>query len=179
MQRDILMAKQLRADGIVLGILDCDGRVDNARTKQLLDFAAPLPVTFHRAFDMSRDLTEALRDLQSIGIARVLTSGGKQTAMEGAATLATLVDAAAGSIAIIAGSGINAGNIFDLLQLAGVNEIHATLRSSIESPIRYRNESVAMGSEKGSEYERLVVRHETVKALLKAASQARKGPAKA
>src|SRR5262249_17374621 len=158
MQRDILMAKQLRADGIVLGILDRDGRVDKTRTKQLIDFAMPLPVTFHRAFDMSRDLTEALQDLRSIGVARVLTSGGKQTAMEGAAILTTLVDAAAGSIAIIAGSGINAGNVFDLLQLTGVSEIHATLRSSVESPMRYRNESVAMGSEKGGEYERLVVR---------------------
>jgi copper homeostasis protein len=101
MQRDILMAKQLRADGVVLGILDLDGKIDTRRTKQLVELAAPLRVTFHRAFDMSRDLLHSLRELQTTGIHGVLTSGGKSTAAAGAQTLKRLVAAASGSIGIM------------------------------------------------------------------------------
>ena len=173
MQRDVLMAKQLRADAIVLGILDLDGRIDTARTKLLVASAAPLPVTFHRAFDMSSDLFTSLRDLQSIGIPRVLSSGGKQTAIEGARNLKALVAASSGTIAVVAGSGINAGNVFDLLEQTGVSEIHATLRSSLPSPMRYRNDAVSMGAGKIGEYQRLVVQEQTVRTLLRAASHAK------
>ena len=173
MQRVILMAKQLRADAIVLGILDLDVRIDTARTKQLVDFAAPLPITFHRAFDMSADLFTSLRDLQSIGIPHVLSSGGKQTAIEGAKNLKALLAAASGTISIIAGSGIDAGNVFDLLEQTGVSEIHTTLRSSLPSPMSYRNNSVSMGATKSGEYQRLVVQEQTVRNLLQAASHAK------
>jgi copper homeostasis protein len=173
MQRDILMAKQLRADAVVFGILDLDGRIDTARTKQLVDFAAPLPVTFHRAFDMSSNLFASLHDLQSIGIPRVLSSGGKQTAMEGAKNLKALVTAASGTIAVIAGSGINAGNVFDLIEQTGVTEIHATLRSSTPSQMRYRNDGVFMGAKKTDEYQHLVVQEQSVRNLLQAVSRAK------
>jgi copper homeostasis protein len=173
MQRDILMAKQLRADAVVFGILDVEGQIDTARTKELAELAAPLPVTFHRAFDMSSDLLTSLRDLQAIGIARVLTSGGKQTAIEGAANIKALLGAASGAISIIAGSGIRASNVSDLFEQTGVREIHATLRSSVASPMRYRNDSVLMGVEKSGEYQRLVVQEQTVRDLLRAASCAK------
>lgn len=77
MQRDLLAAKQPGADGVVLGILDLDGRIDIQRTKQLVALAAPMQVTFHRAFDMSGDLIRSLCDLQTTGIHRKLTSGGE------------------------------------------------------------------------------------------------------
>jgi copper homeostasis protein len=168
MQRDILMAKQLRVDGIVVGILATDGRVDKLRTKQLVDFAAPLPVTFHRAFDMSANLADSLQDLQSIGVARVLTSGGKQTAVEGAMALKSLVAAASETLSIIAASGIRAENVSELLDLTGVREIHATLRSKSDSPMKYRNKRVTMGSEKGIEYQRALVEEQTVRDVLQA-----------
>jgi copper homeostasis protein len=173
MQRDILMAKQLHANAVVFGLLDLDGHIDTDRTKQLADFAAPLPVTFHRAFDMSSDLFMSLRDLQSIGIPRVLSSGGKQTALEGAKNLRALVTAASGTIAIIAGSGINAGNVSDLLEQTGVSDIHSTLRSTAPSPMRYRNEVVSMGAEKTDEYQHFVVQEQTVRDLLQAVSHAK------
>ncbi len=170
MQRDILMAKQLGADGVVLGILDLDGRVDVRRTKQLVDLAAPLRVTYHRAFDMSSDLFASLRDLQTIGVHCVLTSGGKQSAAEGADTLKRLVEAASNTIAIMAGCGIEDHNVSTLIERTGVREIHASLKSPIPSPMRYRNDRISMGAEKGREYQRFVVDHQKVQSLLQAAS---------
>ena len=170
MKRDILMAKQLGAEGVVFGLLDLDGKVEVSRTKQLLDLAAPLRVTYHRAFDMSSDLFASLRDLQAMGVHCVLTSGGKETAVEGAETLKQLVSAACGKIAIMAGGGIEDRNVSGLIQRTGVREIHASLKASVASPMRYRNDRVSMGTEKGREYERSVVNEQKVRKLLRAAS---------
>jgi copper homeostasis protein len=166
MQRDVLMAKQLGADGVVLGILDLDGGIDIPRTKQLVDLAAPLNVTFHRAFDMSPDLLKSLRDLQSTGVDRVLTSGGKQTAIEGAAALKQLVDAAKNDIGIMAASGIEEHNVAELLERTGVREVHASLRSAVPSSMRYQNQQISMGTSKGREYQRFVVDKGKVEKLL-------------
>src|SRR6266567_7498590 len=170
MQRDILMSKQLGADGVVLGILDLDGGVDTHRTKELVDLASPLKVTYHRAFDMSSDLFASLRDLQTIGVHCVLTSGGKQSAAEGADTLKRLVEAASNTIAIMAGCGIEDHNVSALIERTGVREIHASLKSPIPSPMRYRNDRISMGAERGREYQRFVVDHQKVQSLLQAAS---------
>ena len=170
MQRDILMAKQLGADGVALGILDLDGKVEVDRTRQLVDLAAPLKVTYHRAFDMSSDLFASLRDLQTIGVHCVLTSGGKESAAEGADTLKRLVEAASDTIAIMAGCGIEDHNVSTLIERTGVREIHASLKSPIPSPMRYRNDRISMGAERGREYQRFVVDHQKVQRLLQAAS---------
>jgi copper homeostasis protein len=170
MQRDILMAKQLGADGVVFGILDLDGRVDVSHTKQLVDLAAPLRVTYHRAFDMSSDLFASLSDLQKIGVHCVLTSGGKQSAGEGVEILKSLVTASSGRIAIMAGCGIEDHNVSALIERTGVREIHASLKSPVPSRMRYRNEKISMGAEKGREYERFVVDQQKVQRLLLAAS---------
>jgi copper homeostasis protein len=170
MRHDILTAKQLGADRIVLGILDLDGRVDIHRTKQLVELAAPLKVTYHRAFDMSLDLFASLRDLQTIGLHCVLTSGGEQTAAEGAETLKRLVAASSGRIAIMAGCGIEDHNVSSLIEQTGVREIHASVKSPVASPMRYQNDKISMGAEKGREYQRFVVHQQKVQMLLRAAS---------
>src|ERR1700732_1883278 len=87
MQRDILIARQLGANGVVFGILDTDGQVDKNRMRQLIEMARPLKVTCHRAFDMARDLEQALEDLAEVGADRVLTSGGKKSAVDAMPTL--------------------------------------------------------------------------------------------
>jgi copper homeostasis protein CutC len=86
MRRDLLMAKQLGADGVVFGILDQDANVDIGRTRSLVDLAKPLPTTYHRAFDMSADLVRSLEHVAETGADRILTSGGATTAIEGTAT---------------------------------------------------------------------------------------------
>jgi copper homeostasis protein len=173
MKRDVCAAKQVGANGVALGILDSDGRVDLQRTRQLVELAAPLRVTFHRAFDMSRDLLRSLADLQMTRVHSVLTSGGAQTAAEGAEMLNRLVEASRlTGIGIVAASGIEDHNVTALIERTGVREIHASLRHPVASPMRHQNKKVSMGSVKGQEYRRLVVDEDKVRRLLQAASKA-------
>src|SRR5277367_273554 len=83
MQRDIALARQLGANGVVFGILDVNANVDVERTRQLVNLARPIEVTFHRAFDMTSDLSRALEDVCTAGVDRVLISGGEQTSLQG------------------------------------------------------------------------------------------------
>jgi copper homeostasis protein len=168
MQQDVLTAKQLGANGVVLGILRENGTVDADRTRDLIDIARPMMVTLHRAFDMSIDLSQALEEVIAIGADRILTSGGEQTAEAGMATIAALVKKAGNRIAIMAGAGIKAANVLNILARTGVGEIHATARVPIHSRMQYRNERISMGAINGHEYERLVATEKKVSELLAA-----------
>jgi len=132
---DLANASESGADGIVLGILRDDGRVDVQRTLRLIDRARPLPVTFHRAFDATPDLRQALEDVIAAGAARVLTAGGPGTAETGVEALAELRQAASGRIEILAGGGIRSGNIAGVVQRSGVREVHSGLTAVLaENP---------------------------------------------
>lgn len=168
MARDIEVGKQHGADGFVFGILHDDARIDEERTRRLVELARPKHVTFHRAFDMTRDLDHALETVIRTGAVRVLTSGGAQKAEAGISTLARLVSSAQSRIAIMACGGISESNVHHVISATGVNEVHASLRSQSPSPMRYRNENVTMGLIKGREYERRVVRDESVRRLMSA-----------
>jgi len=165
MRRDIDLAKRLRAEGVVLGILTVDGQVDIPRTQQLVLLARPLTVTFHRAFDMTANLFRALEDLCSIGVDRVLTSGGEQTCLLGSRTIAQLVEKSHGRIVVMPGSGIKPENARELIQQTSAKEIHVGLRSAASSPMQFRNPRVSMGSLKEHEYERSQVLEEDVRKL--------------
>jgi copper homeostasis protein len=171
MQQDVATAKQLGADGVVFGFLNEDGRVDAARTHQLVELARPLNVTFHRAFDVARDLNEALEELVRGGVDRVLTSGGEQSADLGRIKIAELNLAAKDRIIVMAGAGITEQNVHDLLAETGVREIHASLRTAVPSPMRYRNEKISFGGGDSREHERFIVFEERVRALREAASE--------
>ncbi|MEI7846082.1 MAG: copper homeostasis protein CutC [Chloroflexota bacterium] len=145
MRLDILAAKEAGANGIVLGLLNPDGSIDRERTQRLVKTARPLSVTFHRAFDLCRDPAEALETLCELGIERVLTSGQKPSALEGAACIAALQQQAAGRIIILAGGGVNAENIATLVAQTGVNEVHFAARKTLDSPMRFRNTNCFMG----------------------------------
>lgn len=134
MQSDIETAKELRMDGIVLGLLSADGRLDIARTRQLVEQARPLEATYHRAFDECADLRTALEDAIKTGATRVLTSGGKRTAPEALDALGELVRIAGKRITVMPGSGLHAGNILEVVAKTGAREYHAGLSSVIEAP---------------------------------------------
>jgi copper homeostasis protein len=170
MRHDIKVAKELGADGLVLGILDTEANVDAKRTGELVELARPLTVTFHRAIDMSRDLFLALQTLIDLKIDRVLTSGGEQTAIEGKQIIARLVRDAAERIAVMPGSGIQEQNVRQLIAETGAREIHVGLSAAFASPMRLRNEKVSMGTVKDREYQRFRVTEERVKRLVAAAS---------
>ena len=145
MRRDILAAKAAGASGVVLGLLNPDGSVDVERTFQLVAAARPLSVTFHRAFDLSRDAGDALEAICEMGIERILTSGQKPTALEGAVCIAAMQRQAAGRTIILAGGGIDARNVAELVSRTGISEVHFAARSIVESPMTFRNPGCLMG----------------------------------
>ncbi|PYT77421.1 MAG: copper homeostasis protein CutC [Acidobacteria bacterium] len=127
MERSIGVARECGMDGVVLGILQKDRRIDIPRTRRIVDLARPLPVTFHRAFDECADLQKALEDVMQTGAARILTSGGAKTALQGAAKLAELAAAAREGILIFPGAGITPSNIAKVAEKTGAIEFHSGL----------------------------------------------------
>ena len=147
MLHDIRIAKELGADGLVFGCLRPDGSVDMEAMKPLMEAAGDTPVTFHRAFDHTSDPFKALEDIISLGCARILTSGCRPTALEGAGLLAQLVEKAEDRIIIMPGCGVNESNIAEIARLSGAREFHFSAREPVESGMSFRNPQVAMGSE--------------------------------
>ena len=168
MRQDVLTVKKLGADAVVFGILRENGSVDGEQTRRLVELARPMGVTFHRAIDMSKDVSQSLEDVIAAGAERVLTSGGEKTAITGAETIRELVGQAGEWITVMAGSGINRSNLRELIAKTGVREIHASVRTTVPSRMRHRNEPVSMGTIAGLEYERRVVMKERVAQLLEA-----------
>ena len=144
---DIRTARELGADGLVFGCLTPKGAVDMETMKTLMDAAGDTPVTFHRAFDHTNDPFKALEDIISLGCTRILTSGCRPTALEGAELLAGLVEKAGDRIIIMPGCGVREGNIAEIARLSGAREFHFSARESVESGMFFRNPDVAMGSE--------------------------------
>lgn len=132
MRKDILEAKARGVNGVVLGVLNRAGTVNIAQTRKLIEVARPLGVTFHRAFDVCRNLDRALEDVVSCGADRILTSGGKPDAVQGAARIAQLRKKAGERIAIMAGGGIRASNIRPLALKTGVREVHTSLSRDVK-----------------------------------------------
>jgi copper homeostasis protein len=168
MREEIAHAQKLGVDGVVLGLLDQHGCVDVARTRQLIELAQPLPVTFHRAIDMSPDLLAALEDIVTTGASRILTSGGASSAPLGAAEISRMVQAARGRIAIMPGGGITPDNIAAIAEATRASEFHSSARTAFSSPVQFRKPGMAMGEIRHREYRRFAVREETVRALLQA-----------
>jgi len=117
-------ARMLGADGIVVGPLSRDGRIHVDQLRVFKAAAAGLPLTFHRAFDLTRDREEALETLVQERVERVLTSGGAATAMEGVQELGNLVKRASGQIEIMAGGGVREETVQEIVHRSGVREVH-------------------------------------------------------
>jgi len=131
MERTVTDVKKSGANGVVFGLLKQNGRIDVERTRELVELARPLPVTFHRAFDETLDLLESLEDVIQTGATRILTSGGVASALDSAAILAKLVAEAGDHIAILPGGGINASNIARVAKETHAHEFHSGLGASL------------------------------------------------
>jgi copper homeostasis protein len=150
MKEDLIALKDIGdADGFVLGILTRDGEVDTRRCSQLIELARPQPVTFHRAFDMTRDPFRALEAIVGLRVERVLTSGQETTALEGLPLLQELVERARGRTTVIAGGGITERNLERILRGSGCREFHCSGRTNVDSVMQYRNPRVRMGAQCG------------------------------
>jgi len=166
MREDVKIFKAEGANCVVFGLLSPDGTVDAAKTQQLIELAHPLQVTFHRAFDMTRDPFEALETLIGLGVDRILTSGQESSAVEGAGLIRKLVDRAGGRIVIMPGGGIRLKNVKRVIAETGAAEIHVAAPGPQPSPMTFRNTSVFMGSAlRSEEYTRYVTPAEAVRQL--------------
>jgi copper homeostasis protein len=143
MCRDADLACQLGADGIVFGILDERGRIDEARCRKLRTIAGNRQAVFHRAFDLVPDPLAALGTLVDLGFTRILTSGQQPTAIEGAGLIRQLNERAAGRIEILPGGGLNETNVAEFVRSTGCRQVHMGLAMDrldpsipADSPIR-------------------------------------------
>jgi len=169
-KEDVKIAKALGADGIVFGILNTDATVDVRRSRAIVKIAAPLSVTFHRAFDMTVDPFRALETLKELGINRVLTSGQRASAPDGIELIAKLVKAAGDDIVIMPGVDIDETNIQRLIAETGAKEYHVLAQKKVESPMTFRNEKAFMGSNPDlPEYETFLTDWERIRAICKRA----------
>lgn len=151
---EIRRFRDLGADGVVIGALTPEGRLDETRMARMVEAAGPMSVTLHRAFDMTRDPLDALETAIHLGCGTVLTSGQAQSAPAGWKVLRALVQRSAGRIDIMAGSGVNCGNILELYERTGVRSFHTSGRAgALDSGMVYRKASVSMGLPSLSEYE--------------------------
>jgi copper homeostasis protein len=168
MTEDVKHCLDAGCDGIVIGILNTDGTVDKARCAKLVEMAhqAGAGVTFHRAFDLSNDQFKAMEDIIDLGCERILTSGGKTTAIEGARRIAELIVRANGRIGIMAGSGVNENNVRDLVHYTGLTEVHSSARVRLQSKMTYQNDHIIMSNTYGDEYSHEVTDVDRVRAIL-------------
>lgn len=139
MCKDVVLCKQLGFDGIVTGLLNIDASVDIARTKYLVDLAYPMEVTFHRAFDRTKDAVKSLEDIINCGCQRILTSGQMPVAVDGKNLIKQLIEMADERIIIMPGSGVRSTNIKNIAGYTGATELHSSARININSTMQFTN----------------------------------------
>ena len=167
---DVAAFRALGVYGVVAGCLTPDGRIDEQKMNAIVAAAGPLPVTCHRAFDMTRDPVEAIAALVRCGVARVLTSGQRDTALEGLAILRQTVEAAAGRIKIMACGGLDESNIAAVLKQSGADELHFAAPRTVPSGMAFRNPHVGMGgTAQEREYQLTLTDSDRVRRIIAAA----------
>ncbi|MGE0007438.1 MAG: copper homeostasis protein CutC [Parvibaculaceae bacterium] len=167
MAADIETAGAEGADGVVIGILTAEGEIDEARTRELIARARPMSVTFHRAFDMTRDPFEALEVLIGLGVDRILTSGQEASVLEGLPLIAELIRRAGERIVVMPGAGITPRNVARIVAEAGPREVHFAALEPEAGGMRFRRHHVYMGGElRAPEYDRLVTSGDVIRAVM-------------
>lgn len=174
MLEDIAYVRELGYPGLVIGMLDEEGHIDMKRMAQVMDAGRGMAVTFHRAFDMCHNPTQALEQLADLGVARILTSGQQQNAELGLSLLRELKGHSRAPI-IMAGAGVRLSNLQKFVE-SGIDEVHSSAGQSVASLMRYRKAGVSMSADaEADEFNRYCVDADVVaamKAVLAAAKTA-------
>ena len=165
MKSDIHFCGKTGCNGVVIGMLNPDGTIDRERNGELIRIARryAMGVTFHRAFDRCVDLYDAVETVIELGCERILTSGGYDTAIEGAEIIRRLTEKAGDRIIIMPGAGITPENISDIIQKTGAKELHGTFRNRYPSKMQFRNEKL---NRQYDEYELLLTDAEKIKQII-------------
>lgn len=143
MKQDIHHCGKAKCDGVVFGILNTDGSIDKKRNTELVNIARQygMSITFHRAFDRTNNLFQALEDIIELDFDRILTSGGMQSAPEGSAIIKKLIEQAKNRISIMPGGGITELNIYELVKATSLKEFHGSFRSKYKGEMKYTSPS--------------------------------------
>jgi copper homeostasis protein len=164
-KRDVAAVRNLGANGVALGVLLQDGRVDIERTRELVGLARPMEVTFHRAIDGAPRMEEALEQVIEAGADRILTSGGAQTAMEGIDRIVQIVARADGRIGVMVCGNVRKENIGEIARRTHAVEFHASLRKATRSAVTYSNRVLSLSEPGVDEFALYAVTAEDVRAL--------------
>ena len=140
------------ADALVIGCLTADGQLDTEVLNRIMNAGKGTPCNLHRAFDMCRDLDEALETARKLGIVSILTSGGVTSAPDGIQILNRLKQNS-GNVDIMAGAGVNSQNLSYMLEHSCLTAFHMSGKKVLESQMQYRNPQINMGMPGFSEYE--------------------------
>ncbi len=152
MEEDVKAFVEAGADGIVVGFLQPDGNLDLSRMRQIRELCGDRHLTLHRAFDVCADPFRALGEAKELGVNTILTSGQRDSALEGAALLHDLVQAAGGKVDILVGSGVHSANMAQLAAKTGAKSFHLSAKKEKDSAMAYRKSDVHMGLPMMSEY---------------------------
>ncbi|MGF1699198.1 copper homeostasis protein CutC [Photobacterium makurazakiensis] len=168
MLADIHAAKQAQLQGVVVGVLTQDGHVDKDVLKALCLEAKGLGITFHRAIDQCVDPIAALDTVMELGCERVLTSGLKANAFDGISMLKNMVAHSGNRIAIMAGAGVNASNVAEIVRHTGVREVHLSGKSTRASKMTAFTTDAHMGSADLDDFAIPVTASDKIAAVIKA-----------
>jgi len=138
MKHTIQFCKELKIEGIVIGFLTPEGKIDKNLTREVIKHAEGMDLTFHRAFDQVLDQQEALETVIEMGFDRILTSGGMPTTPEGVRQISKLIEQADDRIIIMPGGGINNFNFKDVVEHTGATEFHMSGKKVTKSPVEFR-----------------------------------------
>lgn len=151
---EIDFCRECGANAVVIGALTPDGDLDEVFLQECMQHAGAMHKTLHRCFDVCRDASVALEQAIALGFDTILTSGQAACAADGTDLLRQLHEQAAGRIHLLAGSGVNAGNIEQIGQATGIRQFHLSGKHTEPGPMRYRREGVPMGLPMASEFDR-------------------------
>ncbi|MGO5053433.1 copper homeostasis protein CutC [Lachnospiraceae bacterium LCP25S3_G4] len=160
---EIKMFKELGAEGVVLGILKPDGTLNMEQMQLLMEASRGMKVTLHRAFDVSKDPLRTLKEAMELGIDTILTSGQKNTCMEGKELLKILVEKSQDRIEIMVGSGVDAAVIREIQIYTRARAYHMSGKVAVESAMSYCKEGVNMGMPMLNEFEIWRTQEEKIK----------------
>ena len=167
---DVEVLRALGGAGVVVGCLTAEGSIDETRMRALVETARPLSVTCHRAFDMTRDVAAAVEALVRCGVDRVLTSGQRDTAIEGVEAIRATVEAAHGRLHVMACGGLDADNIAMVRDATVAPELHFAALRAAPSGMRFCNPEVGMGGTAlEREYTNQITDEDAVRATIAAA----------
>lgn len=152
-KKEIKMFKELGADGVVIGTLKSDGSLNLGQMKELVEEAEGMSITLHRAFDMCADPFRTLEEVKELGIHTILTSGQKNSCIDGKDLLGQLMKKANREVDILIGGGVDVSVIPALYESTGATSYHMSGKVTLDSEMQYRKEDVSMGVASMSEYQ--------------------------